>query len=125
MYRVFLDTGVLITAFRGKPEMRQSALAILSDTDYEFWYSPLLRLELMLQPSRNKRALEIEFLQEYFTHAQCYGDLNKIFEISSPDAMRHGIPVLDALHIGAATAAKFKVLFTTEARTKPLFRTNR
>jgi hypothetical protein len=114
---------VLITAFRGKPQMRESALAILSEPDFQFWYSPLLRLEATLQPFHHNRKLEMEFYQEYFKNAECFGDLNRIFEIGSPDAMKHGIPVMDALHIAAANLSRCKILFTTESPTKPLFRT--
>jgi predicted nucleic acid-binding protein len=123
MNRVFVDTGVLITAFRGELEMREHALTVLSEPEYEFWYSPLLRLETTLQPFHNNRKAEMTFYQEYFKHAQCFGDLNRIFEIGEPDAMKHGIPVMDALHIAAANLSRCKVLFTTEAPTKPLFRT--
>jgi len=123
MFRVFLDTGVLITAFRGKPKMRESALAVLENPDYEFWYSPLLRLELILQPAHEGRSLELEFFKEYFKVAGCYGDLNRMFEIGEPDAMKHGITVLDALHVAAAHLAKCELLVTSEGPTKPMFRT--
>jgi len=103
--------------------MRESALAVLGNPDYEFWYSPLLKLELILQPSHEGRSLELEFYNEYFRVAGCYGDLNRMFEIGAPDAMKHGITVLDALHVAAASLAKCKLLVTTEGPTKPIFRT--
>jgi hypothetical protein len=46
-----------------------------------------------------------------------------MFEIGEKDAMRHGIPVMDALHVSAANLSKCKVLVTSERPTKPLFRT--
>ena len=123
MFRVFVDTGVLITAFRGEPAMRQPALSVLSQPHFDFWYSPLLELETILQPSHNNRKLEMEFYREYFKNATCFGSLDRIFEIGSKDAIKHGIPVMDALHIAAANLSRCKVFFTTEAPTKPLFRT--
>jgi predicted nucleic acid-binding protein len=120
---VFVDTGVLITAFRGQSEMREHALAVLSEPNLEFWYSPLLRLETVLQAAHHGRKLELAFYAAYFKQANCFGDLNRIFEIGQPDALKHGIPVMDALHVAAANLARCKVLFTTESPTKPLFRT--
>lgn len=72
----------------------------------------------------HKRSEELAFYAEYFKHAECYGDLNEIFRIGAPDAKRHGIPAVDALHIAAAHLAKCVAFVTTEKQTKPLFRTN-
>ena len=121
--RAFLDTGVLIAAFRGELEIREQALRVLSWRAFEFWYSPLLRLELILQPTHQRRKLELAFYEEYFQHANCYVDLNKIFEAGSREATKHGIPVVDALHLGCASLAKCRFLLTTEAATKPMFKT--
>lgn len=96
---------------------------MLSWPRFEFWYSPLLRLELILQPTHQRRKPELAFYEEYFHHANCYVDLNKIFEAGSPEATKHGIPVVDALHLGCASLAKCHVLLTTEAATKPMFKT--
>ncbi len=104
--------------------MRAAALAILSQPSFDFWYSPLLKLEATLQATYHKGRIELDFYEEYFRVAECYGDLNRIFEIGSPDALKHGIPVMDALHIAAANLARCEVLVTTEGPTKPLFRTN-
>lgn len=65
----------------------------------------------------------MDFYAEYFRNADCYGDLNRMFEIGKPEAMKHGIPVIDVLHIAAANLSRCSVLFTTEGTTKPLFRT--
>jgi hypothetical protein len=47
-----------------------------------FWYSPLLRIEVILQPTHHKRKLEIEFYAEYFRNADCYGGLDRMFEVA-------------------------------------------
>jgi hypothetical protein len=113
----------LIAAFKGEQDIRECAQAILSEPNIEYWYSPLLRLEVILQPSHYGYALELEFYKEYFSHANCYGDLDRIFTIAEPEAIKHGIPVIDALHVAAANLARCKVLVTTEKSTKPMFRT--
>jgi hypothetical protein len=114
---------LLIAAFRGDAIMRERALCVLSCPTFEFWYSPLLRLELILQPTHQRRKIELAFYEEYFEHANCYGDLNRMFEIGSPDAMKHGISVVDALHVACANLSRCEVLLTTETVNKPMFKT--
>lgn len=77
----------------------------------------------MLHPTHHHDHFEMAFHSEYFKHAKIYGDLNRIFEIGEPEAMKHGIPVMDALHIAAANLARCEILLTTESLTKPIFRT--
>lgn len=96
---------------------------ILSEPNIEFWYSPLLKLETILLPSHYRNKSELAFYDEYFKHAQCYGDLDRIFEIGQPEAIKHGIPVIDALHVAAANLARCRILITTEKTTRPIFRT--
>ncbi|HEY6392789.1 MAG TPA: PIN domain-containing protein, partial [Bryobacteraceae bacterium] len=121
--KVFLDSGVLIAAFRGEQGLRDCALAVLSEPNLEFWYSPLVKLEVILQPTHRRRKAELEFYEEYFSHASCWGNLDRMFEIGGREAMKHGISVVDALHVAAAHLARCSLMITTEKPTKPLFRT--
>jgi hypothetical protein len=114
---------VLINAFKGEPALRECALAVLSEPNHEFWYSPLVKIEVILQPTYHKETLEIKFYEEYFKYAECWGSLDRMFEIGSREAMRHGIPIIDALHVAAASLAGCKLLITSEKPTKPIFRT--
>jgi len=50
----------------------------------------------MLHPTHHRDKLEMDFHGAYFKHADCFGDLNRVFEIGERDAMKHGIPVMDA-----------------------------
>jgi len=123
MVKVFLDAGVLIGAFKGERDVREPAFAILDCPLIEFWYSALLRLEVTLQATHHKQVEELRFYNEYFRRAEMYGDLNRTLEIAEPDAKRHGIGVVDALHVAAANLSNCVALITTEKPTKPLFRT--
>jgi hypothetical protein len=114
---------VLITAFKGESALRECALAVLSEPNQEFWYSPLVKMEVILQPTYHKETLEVRFYEEYFKYAQCWGNLDRMFEIGSRESMRHGIPIIDALHVAAASLARCKLLITSEKTTKPIFRT--
>jgi hypothetical protein len=81
------------------------------------------KLEVILQPTREKRKDELRFYEEYFSHANCYGMLDRIFEIGSQEAIKHGIKIADAFHIAAASLAKCGVFITGEKLTSPIFRT--
>ena len=74
-------------------------------------------------PSSPLKAVELEFYEEYFRNANCYGELNRVFEIGNKEALRHGISVVDALHVAAANLSRCAALITTEKPTKPIFRT--
>jgi len=113
---------VLIAAFRGEPAIRECALAILSEPSLDFYYSPLLKLEVTLQPTHHGFT-KLEFYDVYFRNANIYGNLNHMFEIGAPEAMKHGITVIDALHLAAAKLSKCRLFITTENPTKPIFRT--
>jgi hypothetical protein len=63
------------------------------------------------------------FYNEYFGHASCWGDLDRMFEIGGKEAMKHGIALADSFHIAAANLARCPVLVTAEKSTKPMFRT--
>ena len=96
---------------------------MLSEPNLEFWYSPFSRLEVILQPTKEKRKDELRFYEEYFSHANCYGALDRIFEIGSMEAMKHGIKIADAFHVAAANLSKCSVLVTAEKVTSPMFHT--
>jgi hypothetical protein len=46
-----------------------------------------------------------------------------MFETGGREAVRHGIAVVDALHVAAAHLSRCVALVTTEKPTKPMFRT--
>jgi hypothetical protein len=113
----------LINAFRGEPTLREKCLQIIGNPARVFHYSPFLELEVTIQATHHHQTLEMEFYREYFANATCYGDLNRLFEIAREEVSRHGIPILDAMHIACANLTRCEVLVTTEKRTKPIFRT--
>jgi predicted nucleic acid-binding protein len=122
--RLFLDADVLIAAFRGVPELRNRALALLAQPDADFVFSPFLRLEVILKPTFHGNTIELDFYRAYLKAATCYGDLNRIFEIAEREALKHGIQVLDSLHLAAANLARCDAFITLEKPEKPLYRTS-
>lgn len=76
----------------------------------------------MLLPRYNQRPLEVKFYEEYFKSAQCFGDLNRIFEIGEKEAFKNGIKVLDAMHVATAHLTRCTALVTLERPTAPMYR---
>lgn len=123
LIRIFADADVLIAAARGSNLERDQALALLADPGLEFVYDPFLRLEVLLQPTYNGRVLEIQFYQEYFRTAEQFGMLDRIFDLGQQECFKHGIKVMDAMHIAAARLAGCDALITLERSTSPMYRT--
>lgn len=120
--KTFLDSSVLIAAATGRDAVRLPALRVLADPSRWFWYSPLVELEVLPKALYNGRKDEAGFYRAYFSEAECYGDLNRTYEIGRKEAERHGIAAIDALHLAAANLARCGEFITVERRTKPIFR---
>jgi predicted nucleic acid-binding protein len=118
----FLDANVLISAVAGRDPHRSRALHVLENPARVFYYSPLLRLEVMLKPAFLQDEATLDIYRYFFKTATIFGDLNRIFEIGSKEALRYGIPVMDAMHLAAAHLTK-SVFVTNERPDKPLYRT--
>ena len=69
MTRTFLDSGVLLTAWRGKESCDQ-ALAVMEDRSREFCTAQLVKLELLPKPAFFKQKLETEFYGTYFAQVK-------------------------------------------------------
>jgi predicted nucleic acid-binding protein len=50
MALTFIDSGVLIAAFRGRDELSERAMAVLDDPDRSFASSEFVRLEVLPRP---------------------------------------------------------------------------
>ena len=66
--RTFLDSGVLLKAWRGE-ELAAEALAILADDTRKFFSAQMVRLELLPKPRFEKRAAEVGFYESFFAGA--------------------------------------------------------
>ena len=66
MILTYLDTGVLIAAFRGENIIAEKALVILEDAQRLFISSDILKLELLPKPTFHKKELELSFYRAFF-----------------------------------------------------------
>lgn len=119
--RTFLDSGVLLTAWRGFDA--HLALAIMDDPARTFVTSDLVKLELLPKPLYFKQRLEVGFYETHFAAAKKSHPLTPVLARHAHQlARQYGLAAIDALHIAAAIRLDADVFITTELPEKPLFR---
>ena len=122
--RTFIDSGVLIAAWRGEPAQKIKALTVLSDMNREFISSPFVQLEVLPKANWFGNKAEIAFYQQFFSKVyEWVTDCDYLVdEALNNIANRYGLGAVDALHIAAALDAKSDEFITSERTTSPLLR---
>jgi predicted nucleic acid-binding protein len=119
----YLDSGVLINAFRGVNEVSIKAAQVLDDPTRLFATSVFVKLETVPKASYNNQAAEVEFYKTFFDTVTLWAtDLNTIVESADSLARVYGLAGMDALHIAAAISINALEFVTTEKVTKPMHR---
>jgi hypothetical protein len=119
--RTFLDSGVLLTAWRGK-ECCDQALAVMEDGSREFCTAQLVKLELLPKPAFFKQKLETEFYGTYFAQVKHEEPLSEALGNEALAlASAHGIAAADALNLCAALRLGAEEFITSEKPGKPMF----
>lgn len=120
---VFLDSGVLIAAFRGKDEIAQKAIEVLDELDIEFASSIFVKLEILPMPRFNKRKSEVEFYEEFFKNITIWAEPNdELAQSALGEASKNGLGAMDALHVVSAIKCNSDEFITAEQTTKPFNR---
>jgi predicted nucleic acid-binding protein len=123
MKRVFLDTGVLLAAWKGQSPEAIKALHLLDDENLEVVSSALSELELFPQAEYHKQKAEAGFYQDYFDKSAHRVEVNEaLVKAARAIATRHGLHAMDGLHVAVATAGGADEFITTEGPTKPIHR---
>ncbi len=121
--RTYLDTGVLIAAWRGNHPVGAKSRALLDSTGRVYIHSFFLELELFPKPIFNKFYNEIEFYRaalggfERVTITQ-----TGLEKMALKIAGKYGLAAMDAIHIAAAIEGKAEEFITTEKSGKPICR---
>jgi predicted nucleic acid-binding protein len=115
--RTFLDSGVLIAAFRGQPQIGEPAAKVLEDSSRLFLSSPFVHLELCPKSLFNRRQEEHAFYQRYFERAEMARNLT-ILTLAATEASHSGVSPMDSLHIAAAHLLRADEFITTEKPNK-------
>jgi predicted nucleic acid-binding protein len=122
--RTFLDTGVLLAAYKGSPSVAGAALEILNHPNRIFLSSPFVRHEVSPKALYNRRQDEYRFYQSYFRRALFCDDLKSILNHAGKEAARSGISPMDSLHIAAAHLLRADEFVTTEKPGRSIYRTS-
>ena len=121
--RTFIDSGVLLAAFKAGGELAENALAILGDPERQFVSSDFVRLELLPKPICYGNDSERLFYETFFASVeQLVRASSLLVEAAERKAEAVGLSAMDALHIAAAKHAACDEFVTAEKPTKPLFR---
>lgn len=118
----FLDSGVLLHAWRGD-SLAAAALKILSDDTRHFFSSQLTRLELLPKSAFEKRKIELEFYKTHFADCESIAPLTETLgQEAEKLAGRYGLAGPDALQIAAAIQQDVEEFYTSEKPGRPMFR---
>lgn len=126
MTRTYLDSGVLIAAFKGEEGTGAKALAILDDPERVFLCSEAVRLELLPATLRAKSNSEREFYEAFFSERVVeWIPLNRqVVDVAIVEAARQMAQAVDSLHVAAAHVGGAVQLITTEKPSKPICKTS-
>jgi hypothetical protein len=119
----FLDTGVLLAAYKTGNPNSDTALRLFEDPTRQLILSNLLRLETIPQAAYHKQRDEVEFYETCFQCVSIWIEIDqKLVSKAEQIASKYGLHAVDALHVSAALHAGAQEFITTERSTKPLYR---
>ena len=119
----FVDSGVLIAAATGQPEVASRALEVLDDPDRTFASSDFVRLEVLPKAIYHRKQHEVDFYEAFFEDVGLWASLTDLLVRRAFDeAKAFGLSATDALHVAGALSVGAEELVTTEGSGKPLSR---
>ena len=121
--RTYLDSSVLIAAFRGDSAVAVRALEVLDDPERQFVVSDYLRLEVLPKPTFLGRREEVLFMRTFLEEAA--EDVPSSQELTGRAvrlASQYNMTPIDALHVGTAMTAGVDEFVTMEKAIKPMCR---
>lgn len=122
MTKTFLDSGVLLTAYRGK-ECYKQALAVMDDDSREFCTSQVVKLELLPKATFFEQKPETEFYGAFFAEVKHEAPLSEALGNEAMTlASACGLAAMDALNLCAAIRLGADEFITSEKSEKPMFR---
>jgi predicted nucleic acid-binding protein len=120
--RTFLDSGVLIAAFRSRNTVSTPALTLLDDPERVFVTTDYVRLEVLPKLLYFRRETEAEFYEAFFAAAELVEVSQVLVSAAFEEARQAGLAAMDALHVAAAKRASVEEFITVERPTRPVFR---
>jgi predicted nucleic acid-binding protein len=120
--KTFLDSGVLLHAWRGAT-LSGAALQIIDDDRREFFSAQMVRLELLPKAQFEKRRKEVAFYEAHFADcAACEPLSEELGRHAEQLGARYGLAGPDALQLSAAIRQRVEEFYTSERPGRPMFR---
>ncbi len=120
--RTYVDTCLLIAAFKGEGELGRRALSVLDDPERSLVVSDAVRLEAMPKARYHKQQEEVAFYEAVFSQAENIAWDGTALQNALVIAESHGVAAMDAIHVAHATLAGVAEFVSAEKPTKPMFR---
>jgi predicted nucleic acid-binding protein len=120
--RTYVDTCLLIAAFKGERELAQRALSVLDDPERALVVSDAVRLEALPKARYHRYQEEETFYETVFSQAENIAWDGLALQQAQSIAENHGIAAMDAIHVAHAVAAGVDEFISAEKPTKPMFR---
>ncbi len=120
--KTFLDSGVLLHAWRGA-NLSGAALKVLEDDTRQFVTSQMVRLELLPKARFERHTAEVAFYEDHFSDCVACEPLGEALGNEAEKlAVRYGLAGPDALQLAAAVRQGVEEFYTSEKPGKPMFR---
>ncbi|HET9644821.1 MAG TPA: PIN domain-containing protein [Burkholderiaceae bacterium] len=120
--RTYVDTCLLMAAFKGEGELGMRALSVLDDPARTLVVSDAVRLEAVPKARYHKQLEEAAFYEAVFSRAENMAWDCTALQKAHAIAESHGVAAMDAIHIVNAVAASADEFISAEKPTKPMFR---
>jgi hypothetical protein len=122
--RTYLDSNVLIAAWRGEVLAKAWSRAILDDPKRQFVVSDFVRIEVMPKPAFYRQTDEIAFMEMVLNFSEYISTTPVLIQRAIRLASQYDIAPLDALHVSAAIEVGVDELVTLEKIEKPMCQQN-
>jgi predicted nucleic acid-binding protein len=120
--RTFLDSGVLMRAWKGEEAEAEAAGRVIEDTARRLLTSEVIRLELLPKPLYFKQKDEVAFYEEIFRRSECDRLDGALYSDAFALAERYGLAAADAFNLASAIRLQADEFVTTERPGRPMFR---
>jgi predicted nucleic acid-binding protein len=120
--RTYIDSCVLIAAFKGEGELGLRAMLVLDDPGRSLVVSEAVRLEVFPKARYEKQQDEVAFYETVFSEAEIVPWNDRALHQAQSIAESYGVAAMDAIHVAHAVAAKVDEFVSAERPTKPMFR---
>jgi predicted nucleic acid-binding protein len=109
---------------RGRSELSERAVAILTNSALRFVSTLFVQLVVLPKALYHNKRDEVALYNLYFRQVTIWVPVTEaLMQAAHREAVRSGLPAVDALHVASAAAGGADELVTTEAPGKPLHRT--